>query len=87
MICGTQLGLGKQSSPKTVLTVVECIVHDFIGRKNHRTQLLMRILSDNDKHKSLFSAYDELTTNRDKTLPYQFPAQNYKRFEDRAIAN
>ena len=35
-------------------------------RKNHRTQLLMRILSDEDKHKPLSSAYNELTTNRDK---------------------
>ena len=32
-------------------------------RKNHRTQLLTKILSD--EHKSLCSAY-ELTTNRDK---------------------
>ena len=35
-------------------------------RKNHRTQLLMRILSDENKPKSLSSAYDELTTNRDR---------------------
>ena len=35
-------------------------------RKNHRTQLLMRIPSDEDKPKSLSSAYVELTTNRDR---------------------
>ena len=33
-------------------------------RKNHRTQLL--ILSDEDKHKSLSSTFDELTTSRDR---------------------
>ena len=36
-------------------------------RKNHRTQLLMIFLSDEDKHKSLSSAYDdELTIYRDR---------------------
>ena len=30
MICGTQLGLARQSSSKTVLAVMEYIVQDFI---------------------------------------------------------
>ena len=35
-------------------------------RKTYRTQLLIKILTDEDKHKCLSSAYDELTTNRDR---------------------
>jgi len=35
-------------------------------RKTHRLSLLMRILSDESKHQTLASAYDELTKNKNK---------------------
>ena len=36
-------------------------------RKNHRLSLLMRILSDEDKHEALSSAYDEIIKDRANT--------------------
>ena len=36
-------------------------------RKNHRVSLLMRILSDEDRHEALSSAYDEIVKDRTNT--------------------
>ena len=36
-------------------------------RRNHRLSLLMRILSDEEKHEALSSAYDEIVNDRNNT--------------------
>jgi hypothetical protein len=39
-------------------------------RKSHRLSLLMRILSDETRHQTLASAYDELVNSRSQTTDY-----------------